>query len=52
MLKKAVQQSVDVKRKTLNVKSFGGKALGNPAFHVSPFTVPARCAHPPMNPAY
>jgi hypothetical protein len=26
-----------VRRKSLNVKGFGGKALGNPTFHVSRF---------------
>jgi hypothetical protein len=36
MLKKAVQQSV--RRESLNVKGFGGRAPGSPTFHVSPFT--------------
>jgi hypothetical protein len=35
MLKKTVQQSV--RRESLNVKGFGGKALGNPTFHLSRF---------------
>jgi len=36
MLKKAVQRSV--KRESLNVKGFGGGALGSPTFHLSRLT--------------
>ena len=36
MLKKAVQRIV--RCESLNVKGFGGIALGNPTFHVLPFT--------------
>jgi len=37
MLKKAIQLSV--RRESLNVKGFGGRALDSPTFHSSRFTV-------------
>jgi hypothetical protein len=41
MLKKSVQRFV--RRESLNVKGFGKIALGNPPFHILPFTFRTSC---------
>ena len=49
MLKEFVQRSV--KRESLNVKGFGGKALGNPTFHLTRLTFQGFFRAPFQHPA-